>query len=82
MSVRNIPGGKGPSPAQERLHVTSKEPNRLVLFQVLVFFYFEEHRNHRKKVNSLSGLVVRDPGYTMEMYCASCEVQTEFIYVM
>jgi hypothetical protein len=30
----------------------------------------------------LCGLVVRVPGYTTEMYCASCEVGTEFIYVM
>jgi hypothetical protein len=30
----------------------------------------------------LCGLVVRVPGYTTDMYCASCEVQTEFIYVM
>jgi hypothetical protein len=28
------------------------------------------------------GLLVRDPGYWTEMYCASCEVRTEFIYVM
>jgi hypothetical protein len=28
------------------------------------------------------GLVVRVPGYTTEMYCASCEVRTEFIYVL
>jgi hypothetical protein len=27
-------------------------------------------------------LVVRVPGYVTEMYCASCEVRTEFIYVM
>jgi hypothetical protein len=27
-------------------------------------------------------LVVRVPGYRTEMYCASCEVRTEFIYVM
>jgi hypothetical protein len=26
--------------------------------------------------------VVRVPGYTQEMYCDSCEVQTEFMYVM
>jgi hypothetical protein len=26
--------------------------------------------------------VVRVPGYTKEMYCASCEVRTEFIYVI
>jgi hypothetical protein len=30
----------------------------------------------------LCGLVVRVPGYTTEMYCASCGVQTEFMYVM
>jgi hypothetical protein len=35
-----------------------------------------------KKVDRLCGLVVRVPGYTTEMYCASCEVRTEFIYVM
>jgi hypothetical protein len=26
--------------------------------------------------------VVRVPGYRPEMYCASCEVRTKFIYVM
>jgi hypothetical protein len=31
--------------------------------------------------DDLCGLVVRVPGYTTEMYCASCEVQTELIYV-
>jgi hypothetical protein len=30
----------------------------------------------------LCGLVVRVPGCRTEMYCASCEVQTEFVYVM
>jgi hypothetical protein len=30
----------------------------------------------------LCGLVVRVPGYTTEMYCASFEVRTEFIYLM
>jgi hypothetical protein len=29
-----------------------------------------------------NGLVVRVTGYTTEMYCDSCEVRTEFIYVM
>jgi hypothetical protein len=37
--------------------------------------YVEESRR-------LCGLVVRVPGYTTEMYCASCEIRTEFIYVM
>jgi hypothetical protein len=36
----------------------------------------------RKKIGRLCGLVVRVPGYRAEMYCVSCEVQTEFIYVM
>jgi hypothetical protein len=35
-----------------------------------------------KKIDLLCGLVVRVPGYTTEMYYASCEVRTEFIYVM
>jgi hypothetical protein len=35
-----------------------------------------------KKVDRLCGLVVRVPGFRTEMYCASCEVRTEFIYVM
>jgi hypothetical protein len=30
----------------------------------------------------LCGLVVRVPGYGTEMFCVSCEVRTEFIYVM
>jgi hypothetical protein len=34
------------------------------------------------KFDCLCGLAVRVHGYTTEMYCASCEVRTEFIYVM
>jgi hypothetical protein len=33
-------------------------------------------------LDPICGLVVRVPGYTTEMYCVSCEVRTEFIYVM
>jgi hypothetical protein len=33
-------------------------------------------------VDRLCGLVVRVPSYGTEMYCDSCEVRTEFIYVM
>jgi hypothetical protein len=36
----------------------------------------------QKKVDNLCGLVVRVPGYRMEMYCVSREVRAEFIYVM
>jgi hypothetical protein len=32
--------------------------------------------------NSLCDLVVRVPGYRTEVYCASCEVLTGFMYVM
>jgi hypothetical protein len=34
------------------------------------------------KKDRLYGLVVRVPGYITEMYRDSCEVRTEFIYVM
>jgi hypothetical protein len=33
-------------------------------------------------VDRLCGLVVRVPGYTTEMCYVSCEVRTEFMYVM
>jgi hypothetical protein len=36
----------------------------------------------RRRKDDLCGLVVRVPGYTTEMHCASCEVRTEFMYVM
>jgi hypothetical protein len=35
-----------------------------------------------RHVDRLCGLVIRVPGYRTEMYCVSCEVRTEFIYVM
>jgi hypothetical protein len=37
------------------------------------FFIYLDH---------LCSLVVRVPGYTAEMCCASCEVRTEFMYVI
>jgi hypothetical protein len=36
----------------------------------------------RKSFDRLCDLVVRVPGYITKMYCVSCEVRTEFIYVM
>jgi hypothetical protein len=36
----------------------------------------------QKKVDRLCGLVVRAPDYRTGIYCVSCEVRTEFIYVM
>jgi hypothetical protein len=35
-----------------------------------------------KTVDRLCDLVVRVPGCRTEMHCVSCEVRTEFIYVM
>jgi hypothetical protein len=45
---------------------------------------FDRHifSNCRPSSDRLCGLVLRDLGYITEMYCASCEVRTEFIYVM
>jgi hypothetical protein len=37
---------------------------------------------HSRVWDRLCGLVVRVPDYRTEMYCASCEVRTGFIYVM
>jgi hypothetical protein len=44
------------------------------LISLHLFSYYQSDR--------LCGLVVRVPGYTTEMYCDSCEVRTEFIYVI
>jgi hypothetical protein len=40
------------------------------------------HSKYISIYDRLCGLVVRVPGYRTEMYCVSCEVRTEFIYVM
>jgi ribosomal protein S26 len=50
------------------------------VFDFKIFFFFTMCKLNLN--DRLCGLVVRVPGYTMEMYCVSCEVQTEFIYVM
>jgi hypothetical protein len=42
----------------------------------IFYLYYYVRRDH------LCGLVVRVPGYRNDMYCVSCEVRTEFIYVM
>jgi hypothetical protein len=33
-------------------------------------------------LDCLCGLVIRVPGYRMQIHCVSCKVGTEFIYVM
>jgi hypothetical protein len=34
------------------------------------------------KGDRVCGLVARVPGYITEMYCVSCELRTEFMYIM
>jgi hypothetical protein len=64
---------------------------RLLEFRLLLYFNNyrkcpDESRSYLTRVNNihdrLCGLVARVPGYRTEMYFVSCEVQTEFIYVM
>jgi hypothetical protein len=52
---------------------TEKLRRSVVASSQLCFWDLNDH---------LCGLVVRVSDYTMEMYFASCEVRTEFIYVM
>jgi hypothetical protein len=47
-----------------------------VRYELNLYIYMQ------KKVDRLCGLVVRVPGYRAEIYCVSCEVRTECIYVM
>jgi hypothetical protein len=49
-----------------------KEVYIFVCIRIIQFFLLN--------IDRLCGLVVRVPGYTTEIYCASCEVRTEFIY--
>jgi hypothetical protein len=49
------------------------------LYVMFLDYIFESFVFHK---DCLCGLVVRVPGYRTEMYCVSCEVRTEFIYVM
>jgi hypothetical protein len=60
-------------------------------FQDNLYIIFKEEGTRQigtqiKKINgyylTASGLVVRVTGYRTEMYCVSCEVRTEFMYVM
>jgi hypothetical protein len=54
--------------------VCSRTPKYVIELFMAVIFAKNIERDDR-----FCGLVVRVPGYTMEMYCASCEVRTEFI---
>jgi hypothetical protein len=53
-------------------------------YKNLTEIFTDQLEKNSKLIESerLWGLVVRVTGYTTEMYCVSCEVWTEFIYVM
>jgi hypothetical protein len=64
-------------------------PNRSVPDYCLRLMYINQYSELLRIVlldlhgeDRLCGAVVRVPGYITEMYCVSCEVRTEFIYVM
>jgi hypothetical protein len=57
-------------------YCTLSSPVSLLLALAYIFVTVE-HQYGR-----LCGLMVRVPGYRTELYCDSCEVRTEFIYVM
>jgi hypothetical protein len=50
------------------------EPLQIINYIIVNYYYINFDR--------LCGLMVRIPGYTTEMYSASCEERTEFINVM
>jgi hypothetical protein len=54
-----------------QLLLTMKFPSA---YHYFVLYYIQ--------IDHLCGLVVRVPSYITKMYCVSCEVRTEFIYVM
>jgi hypothetical protein len=54
----------------------------LSVFHLSFTFIIYTLKSIFEAMDRLCGLVVRVPGYKTEMYCASCEVRTEFIYVM
>jgi hypothetical protein len=50
------------------------------------YFCYQPHIKFFPKISlrlspCLCSLLVRVPGYRTELYCVSCEVRTEFIYV-
>jgi hypothetical protein len=47
-----------------------------------IYAYHDKSLGRSFHLILLCGLVVRVPDYIKEMYCDSCEVRTEFIYVM
>jgi hypothetical protein len=66
-------------------HIISLNPPTqfFLIFYILALHcaHFPGSKEHADELY-LKKLMVRVPGYTTELYCVSCEVQTEFIYVM
>jgi hypothetical protein len=59
----------------DKMGLQKNVPCRRKVGESVLFMYWLE-------VDLVCGLVVRVPGYRTEIYCASCEVRTEFICVM
>jgi hypothetical protein len=66
-----------------------QKPSDTVLYTIVRILYIQVYEKGELilkimlcLIGGLCDLVVRLPGYTMEMYCVSREVRTEFIYVM
>jgi hypothetical protein len=71
-----------PTSAEFHLRAVGLRPVSIQLFSVYCHFTSPIPRALSLIASRLCGLVVRVPGCTTEMYCVSCEVRTEFIYVM
>jgi hypothetical protein len=54
----------------------------VIMTSYSLVFGYQHFGEHLASMYRLCGLVVRVPGYTTVMYWVSCEVRTEFIYVM
>jgi hypothetical protein len=53
-----------------------------IILTALFCVKFSVQRKAQIRFDSPCGLVVKVPSYRTEMYCVSCEVRAEFIYVM
>jgi hypothetical protein len=63
--------------------VFSRQVDHVSLPETAVFkvlFFCSVYKDYKDRL--CGGLVVRVPGYRRKMNCSSCEVRTQFIYVM
>jgi hypothetical protein len=76
--IRRITGIKRPGREPNHSPPTSADVKKTGLEAISL----HSHTSLTSLYDRLCGLVVIVPGYTTEMYCVSCKVRTEFIYVM